>query len=59
MELTEQDMAKKDFEPKPDWLADDSVRDIVLRAFVHVAHHRGQAIVYLRLNDIKPPRFRV
>ena len=57
--LTEQDLAKKDFEPKPNWLADDSVRDILLRAYVHVAHHRGQAIVYLRLNDIKPPLFRV
>lgn len=24
----------------------------------HVTHHRGQLIVYLNLNDIKPPRFR-
>ncbi|MFC1574346.1 DinB family protein [Candidatus Latescibacterota bacterium] len=59
MEMTGQDLANKDFKPKPNWLADDSVRDILLRAYVHVAHHRGQAIVYLRLNDIKPPRFRV
>ncbi len=24
----------------------------------HLTHHRGQAIVYLRLNDLKPPRYR-
>ncbi len=24
----------------------------------HLTHHRGQAIVYLRLNGIKPPRYR-
>ena len=24
----------------------------------HVAHHRGQATVYLRLNDIKPPSYK-
>jgi len=24
----------------------------------HVCHHRGQIIVYLRLNGIKPPRYR-
>ena len=24
----------------------------------HVTHHRGQLIVYLNLNDIKPPRYR-
>jgi uncharacterized damage-inducible protein DinB len=24
----------------------------------HVTHHRGQLVVYLRLNDITPPRYR-
>jgi len=24
----------------------------------HVTHHRGQLIVYLNLNDVKPPRYR-
>lgn len=24
----------------------------------HVTHHRGQVIVYLNLNDVKPPRYR-
>lgn len=24
----------------------------------HVTHHRGQIIVYLNLNDVKPPRYR-
>ena len=23
----------------------------------HMAHHRGQAVLYLRLNDVKPPRY--
>ncbi|MBV9301218.1 MAG: DinB family protein [Acidobacteriaceae bacterium] len=29
--------------------------DILLRAYMHTAHHRGQAVVYLRLKDIEPP----
>ncbi|TDB61805.1 DinB family protein [Arundinibacter roseus] len=32
-------------------------RDILLRAYTHTAHHRAQALVYLRLNDIEPPFF--
>jgi uncharacterized damage-inducible protein DinB len=27
--------------------------------FVHVAHHRGQAEIYLRDKSIKPPSYRV
>ncbi len=29
--------------------------DLCLRAYTHTAHHRGQAIVYLRLKEIAPP----
>jgi len=29
--------------------------DLCLRAYVHTAHHRGQAIVYLRVKGITPP----
>jgi uncharacterized damage-inducible protein DinB len=31
---------------------------IVLGTFVHTAHHRAQAEVYMRANDIKPPDYR-
>ncbi len=29
--------------------------DLFLRAYTHTAHHRGQAIVYLRVKGITPP----
>ena len=34
-----------------------TVADFLLRAYMHTTHHRAQAIVYLRLNDITPPFF--
>ena len=34
-------------------------RDVLLAMFVHVAHHRGQAEIYLRDKGIKPPSYRV
>ena len=33
-------------------------RQIVTLMNDHVTHHRGQLIVYLRLNGIKPPKYR-
>lgn len=35
-----------------------SVADILLLAYHHTAHHRAQAIVYLRLKGIEPPKYR-
>ena len=35
-----------------------SIGDILLLAYHHTAHHRGQAIVYLRLKGIEPPKYR-
>ena len=32
-----------------------SKRGVALTAWHHVAHHRGQLVVYLRLNGIEPP----
>jgi uncharacterized damage-inducible protein DinB len=32
--------------------------EALLYAFTHMAHHRGQAEVYLRLKNIKPPAWR-
>ena len=34
-------------------------REVLLAMFVHVAHHRGQAEIYLRDKGIKPPAYRV
>jgi uncharacterized damage-inducible protein DinB len=34
-------------------------RDVLLAMYVHVAHHRGQAEIYLRDVGIKPPPYRV
>ncbi len=34
-----------------------SIADILLLAYHHTAHHRGQAIVYLRLKGIEPPQY--
>jgi uncharacterized damage-inducible protein DinB len=34
-------------------------REILLALHIHVAHHRGQAEIYLRDNGIKPPGYRI
>jgi uncharacterized damage-inducible protein DinB len=34
-------------------------REVLLAMYVHVAHHRGQAEIYLRDNGIKPPGYRI
>jgi uncharacterized damage-inducible protein DinB len=34
-------------------------RDVILAMYVHVAHHRGQAEIYLRDKGIVPPQYRV
>ena len=31
---------------------------VILFCADHISHHRGQAVVYLRLNGIKPPQYR-
>jgi len=36
-----------------------SGREVLLAMYVHVAHHRGQAEIYLRDKGIKPPSYRV
>ena len=32
-----------------------TAQDLFLRAYMHTAHHRGQAVVYLRLQGVTPP----
>jgi uncharacterized damage-inducible protein DinB len=34
-------------------------REVLLAMYVHVAHHRGQAEIYLRDNGIKPPPYMI
>jgi uncharacterized damage-inducible protein DinB len=34
-----------------------SAREALLSSLVHAAHHRGQAEVYLRIKNIKPPQY--
>jgi hypothetical protein len=38
--------------------ADHKGMDFLLRAYMHMAHHRGQGIVYLRAKGLRPPEFR-
>ena len=33
-------------------------RQILILMNDHMTHHRGQLIVYVRMNDVKPPRYR-
>lgn len=32
--------------------------DVLMRAYMHTAHHRGQAVVYLRAKGITPPAWK-
>jgi uncharacterized damage-inducible protein DinB len=34
-------------------------REILLAMYIHIAHHRGQAEIYLRDKGIKPPPYRI
>lgn len=34
-------------------------REVLLAMYIHVAHHRGQAEIYLRDKGIKPPNYRI
>lgn len=34
-------------------------REVLLAMYIHVAHHRGQAEIYLRNRGIKPPPYRI
>lgn len=34
-------------------------REVLLAMYVHVAHHRGQAEIYLRDKGVRPPSYRI
>lgn len=52
--MTEKDLVRSDFKFNPTAPA-HSGTDLFLRAYMHTAHHRGQAVVYLRVKNIAPP----
>jgi uncharacterized damage-inducible protein DinB len=53
--LGEKDLLRKDL-GAPRFPAHTGT-DMLLRAYMHTAHHRGQAVVYLRLKGITPPEW--
>ena len=55
--MTEKDVLRTDIKFSPRLPAHSAV-DIFLRAYMHTAHHRGQIITYLRVNEIKPPTWK-
>ena len=44
---------------KPEFLSGHSYLDLILRGESHTAHHRAQAICYLRMKGIRPPGYTV
>ena len=50
--------AKIDTEKLDAMFGPASGRERLWSCFTHTAHHRGQAEVYLRIKDIKPPDYR-
>jgi uncharacterized damage-inducible protein DinB len=55
--LTESDLLRNDL-VIVSRLPPHSAIDIFLRAYMHTAHHRGQLIVYLRVQGIVPPTWK-
>ncbi len=42
---------------KPWYLEGHTNLDLILRAESHTAHHRAQAVAYLRMNGVRPPGY--
>ena len=42
---------------KPWYLEGHTNPDLILRGESHTAHHRAQAVAYLRMNGIRPPGY--
>jgi len=54
-DLTEEQLAKPHNSPDGHLPG----REVLLAMYIHVAHHRGQAEIYLRDRGIKPPSYRI
>lgn len=51
-------LSSADLETKVDFFAGEKTKLHILNLLQdHVTHHRGQLLVYLNLNNIKPPRY--
>ncbi len=57
--LSDESLTKGETKEKPAFLSGHSYLDLILRGESHTAHHRAQAITYLRLNGIRPPGYTV
>jgi uncharacterized damage-inducible protein DinB len=57
--LTDEQLTKASFKVNFDGRPTPEVngRDMIMNMFVHVAHHRAQCEVYLRLKGITPPTY--
>ena len=55
--MSEKDVLRTDIKFSPR-LPPHSTVDIFLRAYMHTAHHRGQIVTYLRVNEIIPPTWK-
>ena len=53
--LTEKDLTRTDI---PLFSTRHSTVDILLRAYMHTAHHRGQIVTYLRVKGLVPPAWK-
>jgi uncharacterized damage-inducible protein DinB len=56
--ITPEQMTGKTFDVKWEGRPVANGRDMMLNMFMHVAHHRAQAEVYLRLKGVQPPAYR-
>ncbi|MDX1982077.1 MAG: DinB family protein [Bryobacteraceae bacterium] len=55
--MTEKELVRADYKFSPR-LPPHSGTDLCMRAYMHTAHHRGQAVVYLRVKGITPPAWK-
>lgn len=52
-------LTKGENKVKPEFLSGHTNLDLILRGESHTAHHRAQAIGYLRMKSIRPPGYTV
>ena len=55
--VSDEVLSRGENKEKPWYLEGHSNLDLILRSESHTAHHRAQAISYLRMNGIRPPGY--
>ena len=55
--MTEKDLMRTDITPFPK-APTHSALDMLFRAYMHTAHHRGQVVTYLRVKGLVPPTWK-